>query len=351
MKKLLLFLMMMPLAAFSQWTPQQQEEYRKQMDQMRQQMDQQMKQLQDSLRQMEKAMNEIDWSAFDTSQFNINMPGIPPVPPVPPVPPSPGYTEPFPGGEVYTNDDTTEVRWGKWHVVVHEGDDGEDKVKVYKDENCCEDEYDHEDLKNIQTKFLLLDIGVNNYFGKGFDSHFPGYEPFEPNPGKSWVVNIHAFNQRLNLIDHHLWLSYGLFFEFNSYKYNSQQVLVADTNAVAFSTYDVTLKKNKLSTDYVGVPLMLRYESNPSHLGNSFHVSAGGFFEYMMGSRVKVKTTSNDKVKVHDDFNVNPIRYGLSFRAGYGFVNIYAMYGLSTFLKNDVEPVTYPFSAGLAFEF
>lgn len=355
MKKILIILLMMiPAAAFSQWTQQQMDEYRKQMDEMRLEMDRQMQQLRDSLTQLEKAMNEVDWSVFDTAQFDFTMPdvpGAPPVPPVEPVPGVPGYTETFPGGEVYTNDDTTEVRWGKWHVVVHEGDDGDDQVRVYKDEHWSDDYYDHDDLKNIQTKFLLLDIGVNNYFGKGFKSHFPGYEPFEPNPGKSWVVNLHVFNQRLNLVDHHLWLSYGLYFEFNSYKYDGQEVLVSDTNAVAFETYDVTLKKNKLSTDYVGVPLMLRYESNPAHLGSSFHVSAGGFFEYMMGARVKVKTTSNDKAKVHNDFNVNPIRYGLAFRAGYGFMNIFTHFGLSEFLKNDVEPVAYPFSAGLAFEF
>jgi hypothetical protein len=62
--------------------------------------------------------------------------------------------------------------------TVEEGEDGEDKVKVYKDEYCCDDYDNDDDLKNIRTKFLLLDIGLNNYFAPGLSSKFPS--PYEP---------------------------------------------------------------------------------------------------------------------------------------------------------------------------
>jgi hypothetical protein len=72
-------------------------------------------------------------------------------------------------------------------------------------------------------------------------------------PGKSWVVNLHVFNQRINLVDHHLWLSYGAFFEFNSYKYSSDQVMVPRLDSVAFVESETDLKKNKLSPTYIGI--------------------------------------------------------------------------------------------------
>jgi hypothetical protein len=140
-------------------------------------------------------------------------------------------------------------------------------------------------------------------------------------------------NQRLNLIQHHLWLSYGLYFEFNSYKYNNDDVIIPRIDSLNYQVSDVPLKKNKLSCEYLGVPLMLRYESNPRSLSNSFHVSAGGFGEYLIGARTKTKSTENDKNKVHDDFNLNPFRYGIAARAGYGFVNIFANFGLSKLMK------------------
>ncbi|MFI5135218.1 MAG: outer membrane beta-barrel protein [Chitinophagales bacterium] len=359
MKKLILIFVMMPFAGFSQWTQQQQDDYRKQMEQLQQQMNDEMQQLRDSLQQLKQT---IDWSTFDSvnSELRDEMPE-PPMPgmmeaPMPEPPMPPGETEKFPGGEVYTNNrDTTIVRFGKWHVTVQENDGGKDHVQVYKDEDCdgCGDN-DHSwdnSMHTVETKFLLLDVGVNNYFGPNFNSRLPGYEWFEPNPGKSWVVNIHLVNQRLNLIDHHLWLSYGLYFELNSYKYNNENVLAPRIDSVAYQLSDVPLKKNKVSCEYMGIPLMLRYESNPHDLSNSFHISAGGFGEYLIGARTKIKTTTNDKTKVHDDFNLNPFRYGITARAGYGFVNVFANFGLSKFFKDDVQPTAYPFSAGLAFEF
>jgi len=225
-----------------------------------------------------------------------------------------------------------------------------DQVQFYISD-CCDD-YDDEYMKNVETKFLLLDIGVNNYFAKGFQSDLASqYDPMEPNPGKSWVVNIHAVNQRVNLIDHHLWLSYGIFFEFNSYKFNSDMVLVPNIDSVAFVQSDVSLKKNKLSCEYVGIPLMLRYETNPAHMDESFHISAGGFGEYMIGAHTKVKTNDNAKLKAHDDFNLNRFRYGITTRAGYGWVNVFANFALSELLHGNLDPVVYPFSAGLALEF
>jgi hypothetical protein len=223
-------------------------------------------------------------------------------------------------------------------------------VHVY---NNSDNEYcNSDDLDNVKTKFLQLDVGINNYFEKNFNSKLPAqYQPMEPNPGKSWVVNIHAFDQQLNLIDHHFWLAYGVFFELNSYKYNSDEVMIQNIDSVAFKTSDVALKKNKLSCEYVGIPLMLRYESNPGNFSNSFHISAGGFGEYLIGAHTKVKSTTNDKAKVHDDFNLNRFRYGIAARVGYGWANLFVNYSLSELLQEGTGPVVYPFSAGFALEF
>jgi len=158
-------------------------------------------------------------------------------------------------------------------------------------------------------------------------------------------------NQRLNLYRHHLWLSYGIYFELNSYKYKTQDVIVPNIDSLTYTVSDVPLKKNKLSSEYIGIPLMLRYESNPSSLSHSFHISAGGFGEYLIGARTKIKTTDGTKSKVHDDFNLNPFRYGIAARVCYGWVNIFANFGLSKLMKTDVAPEAYPFTAGLAFEF
>ena len=348
MKKILLpiVILVAPLVAFSQqngWTPEQQEQFRQQMEQFKVQLQQQMDQMHDSLAQMQEHLKQQDWSGMDSMDWNI--PEVPPTPEDVPFGNDNTYIEVNPG------DDSTEVRIGKWKMSVEEGNDGNDKVKVYKDENCCDDEGDHV-RKNVETKFCLLDIGLNNYFASGLSSNFPSpYQPLVPNPGKSWVVDLHLFNQRVNLIDHNLWLSYGVFFEFNSYKYNSQEVMIPRLDSVAFETKEEALKKNKLSCTYIGIPLMLRFESNRSDFNKSFHIAAGGFGEYLIGSHTKVKTTNNDKTKQHDDFNLNRFRYGITGRIGYGWASLFVNYSLSDLFESGTGPVLTPASAGIAFEF
>ncbi|MBK9730294.1 MAG: outer membrane beta-barrel protein [Chitinophagaceae bacterium] len=348
MKKIIiqLWLLIAPIIGFAQqnsWTPEQKDQFKREMDDFKSQMDKEMSQLRDSLAQMESQMKDGDWSQPDTMMWNFA---------VPPIPPPPGMMgDENSTMEIYAGDDSTEVRLGKWKLSVDEGEGGNDHVKFYRDENCC-DEDNMKELKNIQTKFLLFDIGLNNYFASGLSSNFPEpYGPLEPNPGKSWVVNLHLFNQRINLIDHHLWFSYGAYFEFNSYKYNSEETMIPRIDSVAFQSSESALKKNKLSCTYIGIPLMLRYESNRSNLNHSFHVAAGGFGEYLIGSHTKTKSTSNDKIKQHDDFNLNRFRYGITGRIGYGWASLFVNYSLSEFFESGTGPVVYPASAGLALEF
>lgn len=368
MKKLILplILFLAPLFSFAQqntWTPEQQEQFKKQMDDFKVQMQMQMEQLQDSLLKMQSELKKNGWGSIDSSNFHFEMPEMPEMPEIPempemsgvpdvPPPPPPGvYGNKDSQMEIYAGDDSTEVRVGKWKLTVDEGD-GNDHVRIYRDENCCDDNDSERSLKNIDTKFLLFDIGLNNYFASGLSSSFPSpYSPLVPNPGKSWVVNLHLFNQRVNLVDHHLWLTYGAFFEFNSYKYNSSDVMIPRLDSVAFSSSEVSLKKNKLSTTYVGIPLMLRYESNRSNPERSFHIAGGVFGEYLIGSHTKIKTTTNDKTKQHDDFNLNRFRYGVTGRIGYGWASLFVNYSVSELFENGINPVVYPASAGLALEF
>lgn len=342
MKKIILisiFVFPLLVNAQSGMTAKQQEEFKKQMEQFKVDMDRQMQLLKDSLNQLNAQMKNEDWSSFDTSSFN-------------------GVAEPpmeeYPGGiDIGANNDSTEVHVGKWNVIVHEGNNGEeDHVQIYKNDQYHDCDDCDNNQENVVTKFLQLDIGLNNYFAKDFNSKLPApYQPMEPIPGKSWVVNIHAFDQRVNLIDHHLWLAYGAYFELNSYKYNSDEVLIPKIDSVAFKTSDVPLKKNKLSCEYIGIPLTFRYETNPGNFSKSFHISAGGFGEYLIGAHTKLKSTSNDKAKAHDDFNLNRFRYGISTRLGYGWANLFVNYSLSELLQDGTGPVVYPFSAGLALEF
>ncbi|MBA2422073.1 MAG: outer membrane beta-barrel protein [Chitinophagales bacterium] len=356
MKKFLLQLTILfaPMMAFSQqngWSPEQQEEFKQQMDEFKEQLQQEMDQLRDSLAVMNDKLKSQNWQLFDSLGINFNWPEIPSPPDLPSAPDVP-FPPDLPGEPGDPSTDSTEVRIGRWKMIVDDQDDGDTKVNVFKDEEECEDEDENDDeMKNIRTRFALLDVGLNNYFGPSLTSNFPAaYDALEPIPGKSLGVNLHVINQQLNLIGYHLWLSYGAFFEFNSYKFNSDDVLIPKVDSIAFTTSENALSKNKLSAEYVGIPIMLRYESN-TDLSKSFHIALGGYGEYLLGAHTKTKTTSGDKIKQHDDFNLNRFKYGVTGRIGYGWLSVFVNYSLSELFESGAGPVLTPASAGLAFEF
>ena len=90
--------------------------------------------------------------------------------------------------------------------------------------------------------------------------------------------------------------------------------------------------KSMLITNYVEVPLEIKYTVNPDDPGRSFKVSVGGRVGFLYDSFNKVKYKENSEVKKFkdkQDFNLNKFRYGLVGRIGFGPFAIFGYYNLS----------------------
>jgi hypothetical protein len=92
------------------------------------------------------------------------------------------------------------------------------------------------------------------------------------------------------------------------------------------------IKKSHLITNYIEIPLELRYSTNPDDPARSFKISVGGRIGYMYDSFSKIKYKEDGevkKIKNKEDFNLNKIRYGLSARIGVGNISLFGYYNLS----------------------
>ena len=77
----------------------------------------------------------------------------------------------------------------------------------------------------------------------------------------------------------------------------------------------------------------------------------GGFGGILIGSHTKQVKTDGEKIKIHDDYNLNTLRYGLSARVGYRGFNVYANYALSNMFRDGVQPKLTPLEAGIGLWF
>jgi hypothetical protein len=84
----------------------------------------------------------------------------------------------------------------------------------------------------------------------------------------------------------------------------------------------------------------------------SFHIGAGVEVGYnIFRNRLKQEYMfqgDEQKLKTKDDFNINPFRYSLVGRVGFGKYTLFANYGMSELFKSGQGPKVYPFSDGIS---
>lgn len=126
------------------------------------------------------------------------------------------------------------------------------------------------------------------------------------------------------------------------------------TKIPAYSTdgkQKIDYKKNKFTQVYFDIPIELRYRMK----NNAFKVYLGGKFGFLMGCHTKYRgddfteeyPTGEIKFKEYKIANVQTVRYGLTARIGWKWVQAYGFFSLSNLFKKEKGPEMYPISVGL----
>jgi hypothetical protein len=141
----------------------------------------------------------------------------------------------------------------------------------------------------------------------------------------------------------------GLGITWNNWRFQNDRTLIANAPALSANFDSIGYSKNKLTASYATLPLLLEVNSN-EYEKKSFHVGVGIIFGYRIGSHTKQVYEENDKtrkVKLYDDFNLDPFRYDATLRVGFRGYTIFASYGLNRLFKKNEGPELHPFTFGL----
>jgi len=225
-----------------------------------------------------------------------------------------------------------------------DGEDGEDGDVVI--EFSIGDE-ERDTSKNLLTRWFTLGLGVNALAADG-DFDLPDdngfYNDFDIRIGKSTNVDLGIVQQKLNLIDHHLYLHSGIGLDVTKYMFDSNFVIDPDSDDWSTMAFDADTKKNRLTATYIHVPLMLNFETSNKHY-QSFRLNVGGFGGLRLGSNQKIKFEDKDdnflddnkKYKEKDNFNLSTINYGFKTEVGYGPINLYGKYHVNDLVDGESE--------------
>ncbi|NCC72600.1 MAG: PorT family protein [Sphingobacteriia bacterium] len=142
-----------------------------------------------------------------------------------------------------------------------------------------------------------------------------------------------------------------------SHNFYSNSFTVVDENGVtslkrikslypSVSNYD----RNKISFTYFDIPMEFRLRTN-----ENIRAAIGFKFGFLLESHSKYRgddylyNTNNQLfVKFKDVENIQDLRYGLTARFGWKFINLTGFYSFSNIFEEDKGPEIYPFSVGIS---
>ncbi len=246
-------------------------------------------------------------------------------------------------------------------IIVKKGKKGGDvSVKIGHDSG-------KKKRKNISTNWWIMDLGFANYSDKtnyanagSYLVNRPGFPAIDKNDfklkaGKSVNINIWVFMQRLNLIQHHVHLKYGLGVELNNYRYKSainynENGLVpytvnTQTNAPFIFRDSISFSKNKLAADYVTIPVMLNFVTNADERKNRFSLSMGVSAGYLYSQRNKQVSNERGKLKNRGDYDLERFKFSYVAELGFGPLMLYGSYSPKSMYERslDIRPINVGF--------
>ncbi len=256
---------------------------------------------------------------------------------------------------VEENGDSIWVVLGSRGISIVEGDNGTE-IKVID-----MDDYPRKSTGNKKKRFRPhyagLEIGLNNYVTSDNSMVLPPeYAYMDLNTGKSWNWNINIIDYGFGLGTDKVGIVTGLGFEFINYNFDGQNSIRKDPNTREIveyvPAYAGNITKSKFNMTYMTAPLLLEFQIPAPH--KRIYISAGVVGGLKLWSNTKIKYTvsgEKSKEKAKGDYNLSPLRWGLTARVGYRALGFYATYYMTPLFKPGTGPELYPFNIGFAFSF
>lgn len=218
---------------------------------------------------------------------------------------------------------------------------------------------------NISTASFVIDLGFANWADKtnyasattgGYIVNRPGSaalgeNDFKLKTIKSVNVNIWFFMQRINLIKHYVNLKYGLGLELNNYRFKTDLSLnESGTNPYppsqnishSFIYRDsISFSKDKLAADYITIPFMLNFRTNPNYSDKGLSFSAGVSVGYLYSSRNKQISHELGKHKNRGDYDLEKWKFSYIAELGLGPAHLYGSYSPNSIFEKGLNFMPY----------
>ncbi len=196
-----------------------------------------------------------------------------------------------------------------------------------------------------------VDFGFNTFLNKdysGYDTEFMDNDVLRSN---SYYINVIQKSFSLQHNRNTIGLVTGLGINFQNYRLEQNTTIERLPNYIIVPKYLYfdDNQKSKLFILSLSLPLLAEFQIPINHYENRLYLSGGLYVGYRLSSNTKVKYKlegKNEKLKVPDHYSLHNFKYGLMFRAGYRWINVFATYEITPLFKEGKGPELTPFTFG-----
>jgi len=221
------------------------------------------------------------------------------------------------------------------------------------------DELTKKRKKRFKGHWAGFEFGINNFTTKDFSMQLPQEQSFmELNTSKSWGFGLNFAQYSIPLFSKYTGFVTGMGLEWNNYNFKNNIDLLEDSVGVIYGNYipldEKKYIKNTLNSLYLTVPLIFEFQIPTGQKDRRFFCGIGAYGGIKIGSKTKkIYELNGDerKSKAKGDYQLYPLRYGLTTRIGYEFIQVFANYNLVSLFEKWKGPELYPFTVGLRIDF
>lgn len=248
--------------------------------------------------------------------------------------------------------DTTKIRIGGKQINIIDGWHGT-RIKIQKVHpwDPDQDKFFMEKEPHFRGHWAGFEMGINGFANDDYTGY--SYDFMELDMAKSIAVNLNFLQYDISLQKERntIGLVTGLGLEWNNYRFDNDITLQKVNGVIQPLDLSVAypgrnIKKTKLTTLYLTVPLLMEFQIPVKYKKRRVHMSAGVVGGLRLGSHTKIKH-GGDKDKDHDDFKLKTLRYAAHARIGYRSLNFFATYGLTELFESGKGPELTPFTVGI----
>lgn len=201
------------------------------------------------------------------------------------------------------------------------------------------------DLK-LKTDFL---IGLNNWISQRSSPLYSRDDwKLRPIGSRFFAVNLYLNPTLARSKTVKLSLRYGLELAWNNYMFDKDIRLEKATSQVVLTPASEPLKKSKSTVTSILLPVMPQLSFYNNEGRKTFHIGLGGFIGYRLDSYTKVKYQNNDKDRIHSNYYLNDLQYGLAANIGLLKADLFVRYNLNNIFQTDRGPDLRTLSFGIS---